>query len=71
MASIGGIKIKKLKEIVRREAPAFAPLSMNSYQLSEHVKSLVEPWEDIHECAWSEIQRIVDDEINQIKYGKG
>lgn len=69
--SIGAVKIKRIKELIQCEAGKFQPLALNSYQLQEHVKSLIpESYFDIWESAWSEIDRVISDEISRIKYTK-
>ena len=71
MRSIGKIKIKKLKELIKKEAKYFAPLSMNRYQCEESIKSNTpQEYFDTWESAYSEIERIINDELNNIQYGR-
>ena len=70
MRSIGKIKIKKLRAMVRAEAARYAPLSMNAFQLGAAVRGQVpDAWFDTWESAWAEIERIIQDEITAIQYG--
>lgn len=70
--SIGKIRIRKLKELVWKTAERYKPyLGINTFQCHEEIKTLVpEDWYDTWESAWSEIDRIIGDELNAIKYGK-
>lgn len=69
MRSIGKIKIRKLKAICKGKISQYAPLSMNSYQCAEDIKANIpEEWFDTWEGAWSEIQRLIDDEISNFQY---
>lgn len=68
MRSIGKVKIKKLKALVKETAKDFEPLSMTSYQLSDAVKHKIpDYWYDTWEGAWAEIEGLVSDFINDLK----
>ena len=66
--TIGKIKIKKLKDLIMRKAKEFEPLALNTYQCMEAIRlEIPEEYFDTWESAWSEIDRIINDELNNIK----
>lgn len=73
MRSIGKWKIKKLNQIVKEEfdrgfqAPGFSPdhRAIRS-RIDERIPA---EWFDTWECAWSEIERLIDDQLNHLIYG--
>ena len=70
MRSIGKIKIRKLRAMVRAEAQKWVPLSMNAFQCKEELmRQVPEEYLDTWESAWAEINRIIDDELSAIMYG--
>jgi len=73
MRSIGKINIKKLKlkvrEVVEEEKNNLFGLDIQWQFIPDKVKErLPVEWFDLWESAWSEIDRIINDEICQIKY---
>lgn len=71
MRSIGKVKIKKLKALCNKHFGYFQPLAINQYQCKEAIKADVpDDWYDTWESAWSEIERIISDEITNKLYGK-
>ena len=75
MRSIGKINIKKLKlkvrEVVEEEKNNLFGLDIQWQFIPDKVKErLPVEWFDLWESAWSEIDRVIDDEICQILYHK-
>lgn len=76
MRSIGKIKIKKLKEIIKEEfdlelKKATFKSSIDHSELDDNIKRrLPEDWFDTWEMAWSEINRVIDDEVWKLIYAK-
>ena len=71
MCSIGKVRIKKLKAIVLEEIKAQDGFYMGliGEKLDKAIKSRIpSEWYDISEGAFMEIDRIVDDTINDYKY---
>ena len=67
--TIGKVKIRKLKELVRKiHADRKAA---GQYTNHDNIIDLVpDAWFDIWESGWAEIQRIIQDELSAITYGK-
>jgi len=77
MRSIGKWKIKKLKKIIHEEynkKPRFGRpwMSRDNYQtLVDTINERIpEEWYDTWESAWSEIDRLVRDELTNLIYGR-
>lgn len=64
MRSIGAWKIKKLKKIVDEVCTREAELGNHatSHDCRDKIKAQIpDDWYETWECAWSEINRLVDD----------
>ena len=71
MRSIGKIKIKKLKRIVKEEFDSMQSYTMNGYQIKEAIKNCVpDEWFATWEGAWAEIERTIIDELLYLQYGR-
>ena len=70
MRSIGKRNITKLKAIVQEEYDkSRTSFSTNQYDLTEKIKARIPTeWYDIWESAWSEIERLIDDEVSRLIY---
>lgn len=63
MRSIGKWKIKKLTALVEKE------YSINRRVSADEIKDRVpDDWFDIWESAWNEIERLIEDKLNQLRY---
>lgn len=75
MRSIGKVKIKKLKKLVADtivEAKRIGPYDLDWMDVKNAVEAKIPAeWYDTWECAWSEIERLTDDFINDYKFGGG
>ena len=64
MRSIGKRNIKKLQTIVAEEMTRGRQLGYTPAQIKGCIEARIPAeWYDIWESAWSEIERIVDDEV--------
>lgn len=76
MRSIGKRNITKLKKIVAEEYASRdlwgnGPTASAGHwqEMRRRIDARIpEDWEDIWESAWSEIDRLISDEINQLTY---
>lgn len=69
--TIGKVKIRKLKELVKEVYDNRDPYNWRGHFLHEAVKERVpEAWFDIWESGWAEIERIISDELNALAHGK-
>jgi hypothetical protein len=72
MRSIGKVKIKQLKKIVSQEYNkdfGAGKYGASAYECIERIReSIPGEWFDIWESAWSEIDRLINDEFNRLYY---
>ena len=68
MRSIGKVNIKKLKKIVEEEYKRHQNNCRERIEARIHAEH--EDWYDSWESAWSEIERLVDDELQAWTFGR-
>jgi len=70
MRSIGKVKIRRLNKLVDSLYYTYKS-ELGEYELSNKIKdSVPSEWFDIWESAWCEIERLINDRLCKLRYGK-